>query len=160
MSIFSLGNAFLTAFSFADSLFGGSSKASVADMFADEDAGLFDTPSSTASGFIQKGAQMFLQSQGKAGEQPFQSATFERPRSVKELTRGAPSLSADMMPIAQQRLYQMPEVSQYWDRLIASQNQHVRNVMAAADVEPTVRSGRKTKVLGTETTLKGEVGVV
>ena len=155
MSIFSLGNAFLTAFSLGDSLFGGSGGPPPGH----PEYNIGANRSSSAMGFIQKGAKMFLESQGDSADKPFSSAEFQRPRSVKELTRGAPALTAERMPVAQQQLYQMPQVAQYWDRLLASQNQQVRNVMAAADVQETLPTGRKTKVLGTETTLKGEIGV-
>jgi len=154
--IFSLGNAISTAWTFGSALFGGGRSSSAADMFADEDAGLYD--SSTALGFIKKGAQAWVGAQDKDAK-TFETAQFQRPRTVKELTRGT-AVGQVQMPEMQQRLYQNPEVSRYWEALYNSQNPHLQNLRAAAgqEVTPTVRSGRKTKVIA-EATLKGEVGI-
>ena len=154
--MFDLGNIISTVWTFGSSLFGGGRSDNPADMFADEDAGLYD--SSTALGFIKKGAQAWVGAQDKDA-QVFQNAEFQRPRTVKELTRGT-AVGQVQMPAMQQRLYQNPEVSRYWEALYNSQNPHLQNLRAAAgqEVAPTVRSGRKTKVLA-EATLKGEVGI-
>jgi len=152
---FDLGNIFSTVWTIGSSLFGGGKSGNVADLFADEDAGLYD--SSSAFGFIKKGAQAWAGSKDK-DSQLFAQAP-ERPRSVKQLTRGTP-VGQVSLPEIQQRLYQNPEVSRYWETLLNSQNSQLQNLRAATsqEVSPTVRSGRKTKVLA-ESTLKGEVGV-
>ena len=155
--IFNLGNAISTAWTFGSALFGGGRSSNPADMFADEDAGLYD--SSTALGFIKKGAQAWVESKGKDAQVFSQAPEIERARTIKQLTRGT-AVGQVQMPEMQQRLYQNPEVSRYWEALYNSQNPHLQNLRAAAgqEVTPTVRSGRKTKVLA-EATLKGEVGV-
>lgn len=152
---FDLGNIFSTVWTIGSSLFSGKG-GSAADMFADEDAGLYD--SSTAMGFIKQGAKAWVGAQDKDA-QTFESAEFQRPRGVKELTRGT-AVGQVSLPEIQQRLYQNPEVSRYWEALLNSQNSQLQNLRAATsqEVAPTVRSGRKTKVLA-ESTLKGEVGV-
>ena len=153
--IFSLGNAISTAWTFGSALFGGKGD----DMTDALDPGFGDNfGSSTALGFIKKGAQAWVGAQDKDA-QVFQSAEFQRPRTVKELTRGT-AVGQVQMPEMQQRLYQNPEVSRYWEALYNSQNPHLQNLRAAAgqEVTPTVRSGRKTKVIA-EATLKGEVGI-
>jgi hypothetical protein len=115
--------------------------------------------STSALGFIQKGAQMYLDSQGEDDEAFSQAPEIKRPRGVKELTRGT-AVGQVSLPEIQQRLYQNPEVSRYWEALLNSQNSQLQNLRAATsqEVAPTVRSGRKTKVLA-ESTLKGEIGV-
>jgi hypothetical protein len=155
--IFSLGNAISTAWTFGSALFGGGRSGSPADMFADEDANLYD--SSTALGFIKKGAQAWVGAQDKDAQVFSQAPKLERARTIKELTRGT-AVGQVQMPEMQQRLYQNPEVSRYWEALYNSQNPHLQNLRAAAgqEVTPTVRSGRKTKVIA-EATLKGEVGI-
>ena len=154
--MFDLGSIFSTVWTMGSSLFGSGRSSNPADMFADEDAGLYD--SSTAFGFIKKGAQAYIGSQDKDAK-TFQSAEFQRPRGVKELTRGT-AVGQVSLPEIQQRLYQNPEVSRYWEALLNSQNGQLQNLRAATsqEVSPTVRSGRKTKVLS-ESTLKGEIGV-
>ena len=154
--MFDLGNILSTVWTYGSSLFGSGKSGNVADLFADEDAGLYD--SSSAFGFIKKGAQAWAGSKDK-DSQVFQSAEFQRPRTVKELTRGSPTGQVSL-PEIQQRLYQNPEVSRYWEALLNSQNSQLQNLRAATsqEVAPTVRSGRKTKVIS-ESTLKGEVGV-
>ena len=153
--MFDLGNIISTVWTFGSSLFGGKGD----DMTDALDPGFGDNfGSSTALGFIKKGAQAWVGAQDKDA-QVFQSAEFQRPRTVKELTRGT-AVGQVQMPEMQQRLYQNPEVSRYWEALYNSQNPHLQNLRAAAgqEVTPTVRSGRKTKVLA-EATLKGEVGI-
>ena len=153
--MFDLGNILSTVWTFGSSLFGDGKSGNVADLFADEDAGLYD--SSSAFGFIKKGAQAWVGSKDK-DSQLFAQAP-ERPRTVKQLTRGSPTGQVSL-PEIQQRLYQNPEVSRYWEALLNSQNSQLQNLRAATsqEVAPTVRSGRKTKVIS-ESTLKGEVGV-
>ena len=155
--MFDLGNIISTVWTFGSSLFGGGRSGSPADMFADEDAGLYD--SSTALGFIKKGAQAWVGAQDKDAQVFSQAPKLERARTIKELTRGT-AVGQVQMPEMQQRLYQNPEVSRYWEALYNSQNPHLQNLRAAAgqEVTPTVRSGRKTKVIA-EATLKGEVGI-
>lgn len=153
--MFDLGNIISTVWTFGSSLFGGKGD----DMTDALDPGFGDNfGSSTALGFIKKGAQAWVGAQDKDA-QVFQSAEFQRPRTVKELTRGT-AVGQVQMPEMQQRLYQNPEVSRYWEALYNSQNPHLQNLRAAAgqEVTPTVRSGRKTKVIA-EATLKGEVGI-
>lgn len=153
--MFDLGNILSTVWTFGSSLFGGKGD----DLTDALDPGFGDDfGSSTAMGFIKKGAQAWVGSQGK-DSQVFQSAEFQRPRTVKELTRGSPTGQVSL-PEIQQRLYQNPEVSRYWEALLNSQNSQLQNLRAATsqEVAPTVRSGRKTKVIS-ESTLKGEVGI-
>lgn len=153
--MFDLGNILSTVWTFGSSLFGGKGD----DLTDALDPGFGDGfGSSTAMGFIKKGAQAWVGSQDK-DSQVFQSAEFQRPRTVKELTRGSPTGQVSL-PEIQQRLYQNPEVSRYWEALLNSQNSQLQNLRAATsqEVAPTVRSGRKTKVIS-ESTLKGEVGV-
>lgn len=152
--MFDLGNILSTVWTFGSSLFGGKDD----DMTDALDPGFGDSSSSSALGFImKKGAQAWVGSKEK-DSQVFQSAEFKRPRTVKELTRGTAVGQVSLPPI-QQALYQNPEVSRYWEALLNSQNAHLQNLRAATSqgVEPTVRSGRKTKVIS-ESTLKGEVG--
>jgi len=153
---FDLGNIFSTVWTIGSSLFGGGSSGGPPPGHPEYNMGT--NRSTSALGFIQKGAQMYLDSQDN-DTQVFQNAEFERPRGVKELTRGAP-VGRVSLPEIQQRLYQNPEVSRYWETLLNSQNSQLQNLRAATsqEVSPTVRSGRKTKVLA-ESTLKGEVGV-
>jgi len=157
MSGFGLPEIFSMAWSVGSSLFGGGRSGSPADMFADEDAGLYD--SSTALGFIKKGAQAWVGAQDKDAQVFSQAPKVEKARSVKSLTRGT-AVGQVSLPEIQQRLYQNPEVSRYWEALLNSQNSQLQNLRAATsqEVAPTVRSGRKTKVLA-ESTLKGEIGV-
>lgn len=153
--MFDLGNILSTVWTFGSSLFGGKGD----DLTDALDPGFGDDfGSSTAMGFIKKGAKAWVGAQDKES-QVFQSAEFERPRTVKELTRGTPTGQVSL-PEIQQRLYQNPEVSRYWEALLNSQNSQLQNLRAATsqEVAPTVRSGRKTKVIS-ESTLKGEVGV-
>lgn len=153
--MFDLGNILSTVWTFGSSLFGGKGD----DLTDALDPGFGDDfGSSTAMGFIKKGAKAWVGAQDK-DSQVFQSAEFQRPRTVKELTRGSPTGQVSL-PEIQQRLYQNPEVSRYWEALLNSQNSQLQNLRAATsqEVAPTVRSGRKTKVIS-ESTLKGEVGV-
>ena len=153
--MFDLGNIISTVWTFGSSLFGGKGD----DMTDALDPGFGDNfGSSTALGFIKKGAQAWVGAQDKDAK-TFETAQFQRPRTVKELTRGT-AVGQVQMPEMQQRLYQNPEVSRYWEALYNSQNPHLQNLRAAAgqEVTPTVRSGRKTKVIA-EATLKGEVGI-
>ena len=153
--MFDLGNIISTVWTFGSSLFGGKGD----DMTDALDPGFGDNfGSSTALGFIKKGAQAWVGAQDKDAK-TFETAEFQRPRTVKELTRGT-AVGQVQMPEMQQRLYQNPEVSRYWEALYNSQNPHLQNLRAAAgqEVTPTVRSGRKTKVIA-EATLKGEVGI-
>ena len=152
---FDLGSIISTVWTFGSSLFGGKGD----DMTDALDPGFGDNfGSSTALGFIKKGAQAWVGAQDKDAK-TFETAQFQRPRTVKELTRGT-AVGQVQMPEMQQRLYQNPEVSRYWEALYNSQNPHLQNLRAAAgqEVTPTVRSGRKTKVIA-EATLKGEVGI-
>ena len=153
--MFDLGNIISTVWTFGSSLFSGKGD----DMTDALDPGFGDNfGSSTALGFIKKGAQAWVGAQDKDAK-TFETAQFQRPRTVKELTRGT-AVGQVQMPEMQQRLYQNPEVSRYWEALYNSQNPHLQNLRAAAgqEVTPTVRSGRKTKVIA-EATLKGEVGI-
>lgn len=154
--MFDLGNILSTVWTFGSSLFGGKGD----DLTDALDPGFGDNfGSSTAMGFIQKGAQKFLESQDKDSQLFAQAPTIERARPVKSLTRGT-AVGQVSLPEIQQRLYQNPEVSRYWEALLNSQNSQLQNLRAATsqEVAPTVRSGRKTKVIS-ESTLKGEVGV-
>lgn len=154
MSGFSLPQIFSTVWSFGSSIFGGKGD----DLTDALDPGFGDDfGSSTAMGFIKKGAKAWVGAQDK-DSQLFAQAP-ERPRTVKQLTRGTP-VGQVSLPEIQQRLYQNPEVSRYWEALLNSQNSQLQNLRAATsqEVAPTVRSGRKTKVIS-ESTLKGEVGV-
>lgn len=152
---FDLGNIFSTVWTIGSSLFGGGSSGGPPPGHPEYNMGT--NRSTSALGFIQKGAQMYLDS--KDEDDPLFTEAPERPRSVKQLTRGAP-VGQVSLPEIQQRLYQNPEVSRYWETLLNSQNSQLQNLRAATsqEVSPTVRSGRKTKVLA-ESTLKGEVGV-
>ena len=155
MSGFSLPQIFSTVWSFGTSMFGGKGD----DLTDALDPGFGDDfGSSTAMGFIKQGAKAWVGAQDKDAK-TFESAEFQRPRGVKELTRGT-AVGQVSLPEIQQRLYQNPEVSRYWEALLNSQNSQLQNLRAATsqEVAPTVRSGRKTKVLA-ESTLKGEIGV-
>jgi len=154
--MFDLGNIFSTVWTIGSSLFSGGSSDGPPPGHPEYNMGM--NRSTSALGFIQKGAQAYIGSQDKDA-QTFQSAEFQRPRSVKELTRGT-AVGQVSLPEIQQRLYQNPEVSRYWEALLNSQNGQLQNLRAATsqEVSPTVRSGRKTKVLS-ESTLKGEIGV-
>ena len=156
MSGFGLPEIFSMAWSFGSSLSGGGSSDGPPPGHPEYNMGM--NRSTSALGFIQKGAKAYLDSQDKDA-QVFQSAEFQRPRGVKELTRGT-AVGQVQMPEIQQRLYQNPEVSRYWEALLNSQNGQLQNLRAATsqEVSPTVRSGRKTKVLS-ESTLKGEIDV-
>lgn len=155
--MFDLGNIFSTVWTIGSSLFSGGSSGGPPPGHPEYNMGM--NRSTNALGFIQKGAQMYLDSQDGDAQVFSQAPKLERARTVKQLTRGT-AVGQVSLPEIQQRLYQNPEVSRYWEALLNSQNGQLQNLRAATsqEVSPTVRSGRKTKVLA-ESTLKGEIGV-
>jgi len=125
------------------SIFSGP-KTTVNDMFADEDAGLFDS-----SNFLRMGAKAFGQSMTDKERQYFSAPKARDPRSVKDLTRLSPS-SSPISLTPTQTLYQNERVRQYGLALANSSNDHVKNAFAAAGIDRvplTAASGRKTTVL-------------
>ena len=152
---FSLGSMLSTAWDIGkDFLFGSPASGGPPGMMSQIGAtkgligsgGVFD-----ASGFIKKGAQQFLKSQGKGpgqqGEGQFFTPTeFRQNRSVKELTRGQAVGRVELSPI-QRQLYSNPAVRQAADRLLRSNNNHMQNLRAATgNVDPTLKTGRRTIV--------------
>ena len=129
-------------------------------------SGLIGTGGSfNVSGFIKKGASSLLKTQGLGASgadsegrtQIFQTTEMGRPRSIQQLTRGR-AVGQVELPAIQQRMYSAPEVRAAAQRLMASQNNHMRNLRAAAGlVDPTLRSGRRT--IATETPELAEIDV-
>lgn len=159
-SIFGVPSQLVSGVSYiASSIFGR--KTTTADMFADEDANLFDD--STASNFLNMGVKAFGQTFGGDKTGPFSAPQREMPRArrVEDLTRGSPSGRPVMGDISQ-RLYSNDVVSGAYQKLMQSNNQQVRDLFAAAGIDrvkQTVGSGRKTASLSSPT-LKSEVDVI
>jgi hypothetical protein len=159
----SLGNIATTAFEFGkDLLFGNP-----ATYFPSGKPGSQATKGligsggqANLSGFIKKGAQMYLKGTGAGDEGGYFQAPDinirERPRSVEELTRGQAVGQVQLSDI-QRTLYSMPEVQRAAQMLQSSNNSHIANLRAATGVEQTIRQGRKT--LATETPELREIDV-
>ena len=79
--------------------------------------------------------------------QPFKYATFERPRSVKQLTRGSPSaVPASLQPI-ERLISGSPRLETAMANLYNNaSNQQVREMFSqySQDASPTLRQGRRT----------------
>jgi len=158
---FSLSNMMSTAFEFGkDLLFG-----SPATYFPSGKPGSQATSGligsgGNLSGFIKKGAQMYLKGTGAGDEGGYFQAPKidirQRPRSVQELTRGQAVGQVQLSDI-QRTLYSMPEVQRAAQMMQASNNSHMANLRAATGVEQTIRQGRKT--LATETPELREIDV-
>lgn len=153
---FSLGNMLSTAWDIGkDFLFGSPASGAPPGMMPQigPTSGLLGS-GGNMSGFIKKGAQQFLKSQGigpgqKNEGQYFQPTEFRRNRSVQELTRGQATGRVELSPI-QRQLYSNPAVRQAAQRLIQSNNSHMANLRAATgNVAPTLKSGRRTIVTET-----------
>ena len=157
--MFDLGNMLSTAWDIGkDFLFGSPGQPTgsgppIGPGLGQPTSGLFGS-GGNMSGFIKKGAQQFLKSQGKGpgqqGEGQFFTPTeFRKNRSVKELTRGQAVGRVELSPI-QRQLYSNPAVRQAAQRLIQSNNSHMANLRAATgNVAPTLKAGRRTIVTET-----------
>jgi len=157
---FSLGNMLSTAFEFGKDLLFGSPAAGPPGLSGKAATSGLIGSGGNLSGFIKKGAQMYLKGTG-AGDKGgyFQAPEIdirERPRSVQELTRGQAVGQVQLSDI-QRTLYSMPEVQRAAQMMQASNNSHMANLRAATGVEQTVRQGRKTLV--TETPELREIDV-
>lgn len=157
---FSLGNMLSTAFEFGKDLLFGSPAAGPPGLSGKPATSGILGSGGNLSGFIKKGAQMYLKGTG-TGDQGgyFQAPDItirERPRSVQELTRGQAVGQVQLSDI-QRTLYSMPEVQRAAQMMQASNNSHIANLRAATGVEQTVRQGRKTLV--TETPELREIDV-
>jgi hypothetical protein len=161
----SLGNIVTTAFEFGkDLLFGSPASGAPPGMMPQIGAtsGLIGSGGSfNLTGFIKKGADVYMKSSGlgeggKRQGQYFQAPALPRPRSIEELTRGQAVGQVQLSDI-QRTLYSMPEVQRAAQMMQASNNSHIANLRAATGVEQTVRQGRKTLV--TETPELREIDV-
>ena len=157
---FSLGNMISTAFEFGKDLLFGSPAAGPPGLSGKAATSGLIGSGGNLSGFIKKGAQMYLKGTG-VGDQGgyFQAPDInirQRPRSVQELTRGQAVGQVQLSDI-QRTLYSMPEVQRAAQMMQASNNSHIANLRAATGVEQTVRQGRKTLV--TETPELREIDV-
>lgn len=156
----SLGNIATTAFEFGkDILFGSPAAGPPGPSGKQATSGLIGS-GGNLSGFIKKGAQMYLKGTGAGDEGGYFQAPDitirERPRSVGELTRGQAVGQVQLSDI-QRTLYSMPEVQRAAQMLQSSNNSHISNLRAATGVEQTIRQGRKT--LATETPELREIDV-
>jgi hypothetical protein len=163
MSWGSLGNIVSSAFEFGKDLLFGSPAAGPPGLSGKAaTSGLIGSGGSfNLSGFIKKGADVYMKSSGlgAGGErqgQYFQAPALPRPRSVQELTRGQAVGQVQLTDI-QRTLYSMPEVQRAAQMLQSSNNSHIANLRAATGVEQTIRQGRKT--LATETPELREIDV-
>ena len=159
----SLGNIATTAFEFGkDLLFGNP-----ATYFPSGKPGSQATKGligsggqANLSGFIKKGAQMYLKGTGAGDEGGYFQAPDinirERPRSVEELTRGQ-AVGQVQLSDSHRTLYSRPEVQRAAQMLQSANNSHIANLRAATGVEQTIRQGRKT--LATETPELREIDV-
>jgi len=157
---FSLGNMISTAFEFGKDLLFGSPAAGPPGLSGKAATSGLIGSGGNLSGFIKKGAQMYLKGTG-VGDQGgyFQAPDInirQRPRSVQELTRGQAVGQVQLSDI-QRTLYSMPEVQRAAQMMQASNNSHIANLRAATGVEQTIRQGRKT--LATETPELREIDV-
>ena len=157
---FSLSNMMSTAFEFGKDLLFGSPAAGPPGLSGKAATSGLIGSGGNLSGFIKKGAQMYLKGTG-AGDKGgyFQAPEInirERPRSVQELTRGQAVGQVQLSDI-QRTLYSMPEVQRAAQMMQASNNSHIANLRAATGVEQTIRQGRKT--LATETPELREIDV-
>ncbi len=157
---FSLSNMMSTAFEFGkDFLFGSPAAGPPGLSGKAATSGLIGS-GGNLSGFIKKGAQMYLKGTGAGDEGVYFQAPEinirERPRSVGELTRGQAVGQVQLSDI-QRTLYSMPEVQRAAQMMQASNNSHIANLRAATGVEQTIRQGRKT--LATETPELREIDV-
>jgi hypothetical protein len=157
---FSLGNMLSTAFEFGKDLLFGSPAAGPPGLSGKAATSGLIGSGGNLSGFIKKGAQMYLKGQGDDGQGGYFQAPEinirERPRSVQELTRGQAVGQVQLSDI-QRTLYSMPEVQRAAQMMQASSNSHIANLRAATGVEQTIRQGRKT--LATETPELREIDV-
>ena len=157
---FSLGNMISTAFEFGKDLLFGSPAAGPPGLSGKAATSGLIGSGGNLSGFIKKGAQMYLKGTGAGDEGGYFQAPEidirERPRSVQELTRGQAVGQVQLSDI-QRTLYSMPEVQRAAQMMQASNNSHIANLRAATGVEQTVRQGRKTLV--TETPELREIDV-
>jgi len=157
---FSLGNMLSTAFEFGKDLLFGSPAAGPPGLSGKAATSGLIGSGGNLSGFIKKGAQMYLKGTGAGDEGGYFQAPEinirERPRSVQELTRGQAVGQVQLSDI-QRTLYSMPEVQRAAQMMQASSNSHVANLRAATGVEQTIRQGRKT--LATETPELREIDV-
>lgn len=84
---------------------------------------------------------------GESREQPFKYASFERPRSVKQITRGSPSaVPASLQPI-ERLISGSPRLETAMANLYNNaSNQQVREMFSqySQDASPTLRQGRRT----------------
>jgi len=156
----SLGNIVTTAFEFGKDLLFGSPAAGPPGLSGKAATSGLIGSGGNLSGFIKKGAQMYLKGTGAGDEGGYFQAPEidirERPRSVQELTRGQAVGQVQLSDI-QRTLYSMPEVQRAAQMMQASNNSHMANLRAATGVEQTVRQGRKTLV--TETPELREIDV-
>jgi len=156
----SLGNIASTAFEFGKDLLFGSPAAGPPGLSGKAATSGLIGSGGNLSGFIKKGAQMYLKGQGGDGQGGYFQAPDitirERPRSVGELTRGQAVGQVELSDI-QRTLYSMPEVQRAAQMMQSSNNSHIANLRAATGVEQTIRQGRKT--LATETPELREIDV-
>lgn len=151
---FSLGNMLSTAWDIGKDLLFGSPAAGPPGLSGKPATSGLLGSGGVMSGFIKKGAQQFLKSQGIGPGQDregqyFQPTEMGRPRSVQELTRGQATGRVELSPI-QRQLYSNPAVRQAAERLIQSNNNHMQNLRAASGVvDPTLKGGRRTIVTET-----------
>lgn len=106
-----------------------------------------ETSISDVAGFLQKGAKAYGQAAAKDGV--FAAAPTVRPRSVKELTRGTPSV-APVMGAAQPTYnpYSRPEIQTAMSNLLQNaRNQQIRDFMTTQMVQPTI-AGQRTLGIG------------
>lgn len=157
---FSLGNIVSTAFEFGkDILFGSPAEGPPGLSGKQSTSGILGS-GGNLSGFIKKGAQMYLKGTGAGEEGGYFKAPDinirQRPRSVQELTRGQAVGQVQLSDI-QRTLYSMPEVQRAAQLMQSSNNSHMANLRAATGVDQTLRQGRKT--LATETPELREIDV-
>ena len=157
---FSLSNMMSTAFEFGKDLLFGSPAAGPPGLSGKAATSGLIGSGGNLSGFIKKGAQMYLKGTGAGDEgRYFQAPEInirERPRSVQELTRGQAVGQVQLSDI-QRTLYSMPEVQRAAQLMQSSNNSHMANLRAATGVDQTLRQGRKT--LATETPELREIDV-
>ena len=108
-----------------------------------------------SSAVVKELASSFLTTTGfkrKDGttQLPFKMAVAPSPRSVKELTRGNPSQVPPQLQPIQKMISANPQLATAMSNLYQNaQNQQVRDMFASfqtADVQPTIRQGRRTIV--------------
>ena len=140
MNVTKLLNLAAVAVPFAASAFGGTGGTSVKTASGGKESFL-------SSDFIQEGASAFLKTTDAEEKAPFTYVEAERPRSVQELTRGAPtaqySAAGPVNPLAasgqvQTVLYVLAN---------NARNSAVRDMLREYSVQPTIRQkGVRTSV--------------